>query len=125
MERGSEQALARLLTSSCLVFLKYQGRFRIREDMGWKTNSSHMGCQRAEARPLARLILRINPRFVYLLRFILEGYDNLFVLTTVDRSQGLVEVLAARGAEEDLCSLLEEMAEEIGIQCSEWGEEAP
>ncbi len=45
----------------------------------------------------------------------------MFVLTTLDRQEGLVEIVAAAGAEDDLCSILHELSDEIGIQCSKWG----
>ncbi len=40
-----------------------------------------------------RLLLRIRTDQIAFLKFILEGYDNLAVLTTVDRHSGLVALL--------------------------------
>ena len=64
---------------------------------------------------LKRFILRIDPKAVYFLRFVLEGYDNLFVLSTVDRHIGLVEVHTTEGSIEDLLLILESLESEIGL----------
>jgi len=64
---------------------------------------------------LKRFTLRIDRKAVYFLSFILEGYDNLFVLSTVDRHIGLVEVQTTEGSIEDLLLILESLEAEIGL----------
>lgn len=64
---------------------------------------------------LKKIILRIDPKAVYFLRFILEGYDNLFVLSTVDRHIGMVEVQTTEGSIEDLSLILASLEAEIGL----------
>ncbi len=70
-------------------------------------------------RMLRRSVFRIDPSMVYFLRFILEGYDNLFVLSTIDSTEGLVEIHYAKGAEDDLHSVLEEAGNFIGLAAGE------
>ncbi|MGB9712214.1 MAG: DUF4911 domain-containing protein [Dissulfurimicrobium sp.] len=55
---------------------------------------------------LNEFILRIEPSMVYLLRFILEGYDNSFMVSTVDKAAGVVRIIAIEGAKEDLFEIL-------------------
>ena len=62
------------------------------------------------------LSLEITPSMVYFLRFILEGYDNMFVLTTVDKAKGLVEIQYCQCAFDELQQILQEIGEEIGIR---------
>ncbi len=61
------------------------------------------------------LTLEIHPSMVFLLRFILEGYDNMFVLSTIDKERGLVEIQYCSSMETQLMTILEEIGEEIGI----------
>jgi hypothetical protein len=53
------------------------------------------------------LPLKIRPSSVNLLRFILEAYDNMFILTTVDRTKGLVKIIFVEGSESELDSILD------------------
>lgn len=63
--------------------------------------------------------LRMRPSAVYFLRFILEGYDNLFILTTLDRDEGLVTVQTGEDQLQDLYIILESVQAEIGLDCME------
>lgn len=53
--------------------------------------------------------LQISPDRIHYLKFILEGYDGLAILSTVDSSQGLVELRYPPEAEKDLADLLVEI----------------
>ncbi|NPA94146.1 MAG: DUF4911 domain-containing protein [Thermodesulfobacteria bacterium] len=64
------------------------------------------------------LNLKITPSKVFLLRFILEGYDNMFVLTTVDKQSGVVEIQYCESAYDQLCTILDEIGNEIGLEKS-------
>lgn len=70
-------------------------------------------------RMIRRFVFRMEPSRVYFLRFILEGYDNLFVLSTIDRKEGLVEIHYVKSAEDDLRSILEEIGDFIGLEARE------
>lgn len=54
--------------------------------------------------------VRIAPGRIHFLKFILEGYDGLAVLSTVDRQQGLVELKYPGELQVDLDGLLESLA---------------
>ena len=68
---------------------------------------------------IRHIVFRIDPSMVYFLRFILEGYDNLFVLSTIDRTEGLVKIHYVKSAENDLHSILEETGDFIGLAAGE------
>lgn len=59
---------------------------------------------------------RVERRAIALIRFILEGYDGLAVLTTLDRRRGTVVISIAPGCEQEADTLLAELAGEIRIQ---------
>ena len=74
---------------------------------------------------LEKITLRIDPSSVYFFRFILEGYDNMFVLSTVDQRAGLVEVRAVKGSLKDLLLILRSLKSIIGLdrmdsKCDAW-----
>ncbi len=64
------------------------------------------------------ITVRIDPSAVHFLKFVLEGYDNLFLLTTLDRKTGLVLIRHAEGALADLLRILESLGERIGLVSS-------
>ncbi len=66
------------------------------------------------------LTLEIAPSMVYFLRFILEGYDNMFVLTTVDKAKGLVEIQYCQSVRQQLERILDEIGGEIGLKKVQW-----
>ncbi len=60
--------------------------------------------------------IQIDPREVYYLKFILEGYDNLATMSTVDRQQGIVELYIPSGNEDLVRELLVAIKTEIGLK---------
>lgn len=62
---------------------------------------------------LRKLILRIEPSSVYFLRFILEGYDNMYMLSTLDQPEGFVRIIAAEGAWDDLFRIIRSLERKI------------
>jgi len=46
------------------------------------------------------------PAHVHILRFILEAYEGLGLITTLDPDLGLIELRVAPGCEEDLAQIL-------------------
>jgi len=64
---------------------------------------------------LEKFTLRIDPSSVYFFRFILEGYDNMYLLSTVDPDAGLVEVRAVKDSVKDLLLVLKSLKTSIGL----------
>ena len=59
------------------------------------------------------LQLEISPDRIHFLKFILEGYDSLAIMSTVDARQGLVEIRYPPEVKKDLTDLLTEIASDI------------
>ena len=57
--------------------------------------------------------LRISPDKIHYLKFILEGYDNLATLSTINARQGLVAIRYLPESERDLTDLLAEITSDI------------
>jgi len=55
---------------------------------------------------LSEVYLRISPGKFHFLKFILEGYDNLAILSSYQASEGIVVVRYPREMASDLFSLL-------------------
>jgi hypothetical protein len=66
---------------------------------------------------LAVYNLRINPVAVFYVKYIIEAYDNLYQITTLDIDTGLVEIKAARGAERQLEDILGSISRQTGLDC--------
>lgn len=52
-----------------------------------------------------RVVLRLAPAQIVDLHCLIEGYDDLAVLRTLDAAAGLVEILVSPGSEEEFESL--------------------
>lgn len=59
------------------------------------------------------LFLRIRTDRISLFRFLLEGYDGLAVLSTVDNQQGLVRLMVPKGRHAELWRLLAAICGEL------------
>jgi hypothetical protein len=57
-----------------------------------------------------QLLLRINESRIWYLKFILEGYDGVAVLSTQDRQQGVVQLRFCAEQRALLMSLLADLA---------------
>ena len=59
---------------------------------------------------------RVDKREISFLRFILEAYDGIALLTTLDPASGIIEIRVAPGCEEELDEILEELKSNILIE---------
>ena len=59
------------------------------------------------------LRLEITPERIHFLKFILEGYDGLALLSTVDAGQGIIEIRYPPEIETDLQKLLHNIGPQI------------
>lgn len=57
-----------------------------------------------------KLFLRINPKKIHFLKSILEGYEGLAMMSTIDVKKGLVSVRYAESVQEDVFFLLEDLS---------------
>jgi len=64
------------------------------------------------------LFLRIRTDRISLFRFLLEGYDGLAVLSTVDVQQGLVRLLVPKARYTELWQLLAAICDDLSSQPS-------
>ena len=59
-----------------------------------------------------RVVLRLAPRQIVDLHALIEGYDDLAVLRTLDGPAGIVEILVSPGAEEEFEQLRQALCRE-------------
>lgn len=60
-------------------------------------------------------ILRVDRREICFLKFILEAYDGIATLTTIDAHQGIVLLRIAPGCEGDVEAVLQDLKKDIMI----------
>ncbi|MFA7384119.1 MAG: DUF4911 domain-containing protein [Desulfurivibrionaceae bacterium] len=65
---------------------------------------------------LASIRVRIAPEQIYFLKFILEAYDNLTIMSTVDRVEGIVELKYPVELEQEVKGVLQSMAQRLGLE---------
>ncbi|MFH0810538.1 MAG: DUF4911 domain-containing protein [Pseudomonadota bacterium] len=61
-------------------------------------------------------VYRLDPALIHLLRFSLEGYEGVALLTTLDSRRGLVRLHIAPGCEDVVGGLLRELAPELHLE---------
>ena len=59
---------------------------------------------------------RVDRREISFLKFILEAYDGLAVLTTVDAEKGTVVIAVAPGCEADAEMILQDLKKDVMIE---------
>jgi hypothetical protein len=64
----------------------------------------------------SRQYYRVAGRDISFFRFVLEGYDGLAVLTTLDPRTGLVALTVAPGCEEDVAAVVSGLKSEMMIE---------
>lgn len=64
---------------------------------------------------LQPLYLRISPGRFHFLKFILEGYDNVVILSSVDSREGIVVLRYSTGHKEELFGLLASIATKLVV----------
>ncbi|UCG12934.1 MAG: DUF4911 domain-containing protein [Deltaproteobacteria bacterium] len=60
-------------------------------------------------------LYRINPYEIHYLKFILEGYEGLATLTTLEPNRGLVQLSVPPGSHGPLKDLMEALAKELEL----------
>ena len=58
--------------------------------------------------------IRVNPQRIAFLKFILEGYDGLATVTTLDRKDGLVRIVYPESRNREFGELLNELLPDLG-----------
>jgi hypothetical protein len=59
------------------------------------------------------ITLHINPERIYYVKFILEGYDGLAVMSTVDPKQGIIKISCPEEVRAEVEHLLKELTPSI------------
>jgi hypothetical protein len=62
------------------------------------------------------LFYRVDPYEIHYLKFILEAYEGLATLTTLDSEQGLIQLTVPPGRKDSLESLLEALGRELVLE---------
>jgi hypothetical protein len=62
------------------------------------------------------LILQIPPREIAYLTFILESYEGVAAIRTIDPREGIVELMVSPSYQEETREILKDLAEEFPIE---------
>ena len=72
----------------------------------------------------SRRMLRVDPTQICYFTYLIASYEGLGVVTTLDASDGLVEVLVGQGMESYLDALIEDLSQEIAIDVVDFAAES-
>ena len=67
---------------------------------------------------------RVAHRDMVFLKFILEAYEGMNVMSTVDNRAGIIRIAIMEGFEADMDRLLLDLGRQVGMEAVEW-EDAP
>jgi hypothetical protein len=63
---------------------------------------------------------RVNRRDMVFLKFVLEAYEGMNVMSTVDNTAGIIRVAVMPGFENDMDALLAELGTLVSMEPVEW-----
>ena len=75
-----------------------------------------MAMQEESERDIYRQFFRVIRRDIWYLHFIIESYEGLATLSTVDPKKGIVQIMTPVSRVDDMTVLLRELAKEIILQ---------
>lgn len=67
---------------------------------------------------------RVKSRDIVYLKFILEAYEGMNVMSTVDKVDGVIRVAIMPGFEDDMDQLLVELGKQVEMERVEWHDQA-
>jgi hypothetical protein len=75
-----------------------------------------MDIERSPQQSSALLIYQVDPYEIHYLKFILEAYEGLATLTTLDPQKGLIQLAVPPGSKGSLEDLLEALGQELELK---------
>jgi hypothetical protein len=66
---------------------------------------------------------KVAHRDMVFLKFILEAYEGMNVMSTVDNRAGIIRIAIMKGFEADMDSLLLDLGRQVGMEPVEWEDE--
>ena len=63
---------------------------------------------------------RVRHRDMVFLKFVLEAYEGMNVMSTVDNQAGIIRVAVMPGFEDDMDQLLAELGRQVEMEAVEW-----
>lgn len=63
---------------------------------------------------------KVSHRDMVYLKFILEAYEGMNVMSTVDNKSGIIRIAVMKGFEADMDHLLADLGRKVGMEAVEW-----
>ncbi len=63
---------------------------------------------------------KVAHRDMVYLKFILEAYEGMNVMSTVDNKSGIIRIAIMAGFEADMDDLLADLGKQVGMEAVEW-----
>ena len=72
---------------------------------------------------MIRRYFRVARRDMVFLKFILEAYEGMNVMSTVDNANGIIRIAIMPGFQEDMDALLAELGTQVTMEPTVWEED--
>jgi len=66
------------------------------------------------------VLVRIDPHFIAMFKFLLEGYDNIAYFTVLERHSAILKISFSPSHEQRLRHILREINDSVSFTVSEW-----
>jgi hypothetical protein len=66
---------------------------------------------------------KVAHRDMVFLKFILEAYEGMNVMSTVDNKSGIIRIAIMEGFEADMGRLLADLGQQVAMEAVEWSDE--
>lgn len=68
---------------------------------------------------------KVAHRDMVYLKFILEAYEGMNVMSTVDNREGIIRIAIMPGFVDDMDALLAELGQKVSMEAVQWKDEPP
>jgi hypothetical protein len=66
---------------------------------------------------------KVKQRDIVYIKFILEAYEGMNIMSTVDNTAGIIRIVIMDGFENDMDALLAELGKDVEMEVVEWTDE--
>jgi hypothetical protein len=81
------------------------------------------GAHSSGLQPMTCRYFKVAHRDMVFLKFILEAYEGMNVMSTVDNKAGIIRIAIMPGFVDDLDGLLAELGRQVAMEPAEWHDE--
>jgi len=91
-----------------------------------KVKSVNFGVTASTTDPWGNIVtnryFKVKQRDIVYIKFILEAYEGMNIMSTVDNKAGIIRIVIMDGFENDMDALLAELGKQVEMEAVEWND---